>query len=160
MKTRQKELLCPYDFIASDGYPKVFIDDSAQMLNDVPQLIDKQLFVTTQSTIKSYYKMLLELQDQSNYQWVFWLFSLLKFSSRFTSINDPDIRTLIQMNNQDNGEEIRKPRSSKVKILNVKLPSDISSNAAEDLKELISRLYNSWCTDKWKCQSYHCIVYL
>ena len=47
------------------------------------------------------------------------------------------------MNNQDNREEIRKPRSSKVKILNVKLPSDISSNAAEDLKELISRLYNS-----------------
>ena len=58
-------------------------------------------------------------------------------------MNDPDIRTLIQMNNQDNREEIRKPRSSKVKILNVKLPSDISSNAAEDLKELISRLYNS-----------------
>ena len=48
------------------------------------------------------------------------------------------------MNNQNNREEIRKPRSSKVKILKVNLPNDISSNAEDDLAELISRLYNSW----------------
>jgi len=62
---------------------------------------------------------------------------------RFSSIKGPEIRTIIEMNNQDNREEIRKPRSSKVKILKVNLPKDISSNAEEDLAELISRLYNS-----------------
>ena len=121
-------MLCPNDFIASDGYPKVFIDDSEQMMDGTPQLIDTQFFIRTLSTKQVYYETLLELRNHGKYQ--------------FTSIKDPYVKTEIQMNNQDNREEIRKPRSSKVKILNVNLPNDLSSNAAEDLTELISRLYN------------------
>ena len=62
--TLVQELFCPHDFIESDGYPIIRIEDSEHMMNDVPQVIDRELFMRTKSTGKPYYIKMLELKDQ------------------------------------------------------------------------------------------------
>ena len=76
-------MLCPNDFIASDGYPKVFIDDSEQMMDDVPQLIDKNIFTQTQSAKQVYYEILLELRNKTKYQWVNYLLLFFHWKLQF-----------------------------------------------------------------------------
>ena len=38
------------------------------MMTDVPQLIDKKLFVRPESTEKAYFNKILKLKDQEKYQ--------------------------------------------------------------------------------------------